>query len=79
MDQGVPQLGPAIAGELAEAYRDALNLVHGQLHPTLPMQVVSTGLPYLIVPVQTGLDSARISHPDFERLLNVLSFRAKRR
>ena len=28
MDQGVPQLGHAIAGELAEAYRDALNLVH---------------------------------------------------
>jgi trans-2,3-dihydro-3-hydroxyanthranilate isomerase len=26
MDQGVPKLGPAIAGELAEAYRDALNL-----------------------------------------------------
>jgi trans-2,3-dihydro-3-hydroxyanthranilate isomerase len=71
MDQGVPQLGHAIAGELAEAYRDALNLVPGQLHPTLPMQVVSTGLPYLIVPVRSGLDSARISHPDFERLLNV--------
>jgi PhzF family phenazine biosynthesis protein len=71
MDQGVPQLGHAIAGELAEAYRDALNLVRGQLHPALPMQVVSTGLPYLIVPVQTGLESARISHPGFERLLSV--------
>jgi trans-2,3-dihydro-3-hydroxyanthranilate isomerase len=71
MDQGVPQFGHAIAGELAEAYRDALNLAHGQLHPALPMQVVSTGLPYLIVPVQAGLDSARISHPDFERLLGV--------
>jgi len=71
MDQGVPQFGHAIVGELAEAYRDALSLVHGQLHPALPMQVVSTGLPYLIVPVQTGLDSARISHPDFEQLLSV--------
>ncbi len=69
MDQGVPQLGSAIAGELAEAYRDALNLTHGHLHPALPMQVVSTGLPYLIVPVQSGLDSARISHPGFEGLL----------
>src|ERR1700761_520617 len=71
MDQGVPQLGHPIAGELVEAYRDALNLVRGQLHPSLPMQVVSTGLPYLIVPVQAGLDRARISHPDFERLLNL--------
>jgi len=71
MDQGVPQFGHAIVGELAEAYLDALSLAHGQLHPALPMQVVSTGLPYLIVPVRTGLDSAGISHPDFERLLNV--------
>jgi trans-2,3-dihydro-3-hydroxyanthranilate isomerase len=71
MDQGIPQLGHAVSGELAEAYRDALNLVPGQLHPALPMQVVSTGLPYLIVPVQSGLDRARISHPDFERLLDV--------
>ena len=62
MDQGVPKLGPAIAGELAEAYRDALNLARGQLHPALPMQVVSTGLPYLIVPVHSGLERARISH-----------------
>jgi len=69
MDQGVPTLGPAIAGELAQAYRDALNLAHGDLHPALPMQVVSTGLPYLIVPVQSGLDGARISHPGFEGLL----------
>ena len=69
MDQGVPELGPPIAGDLAQAYRDALNLAHGQLHPALPIQVVSTGLPYLIVPVHRGLGSARISHPDFERLL----------
>jgi trans-2,3-dihydro-3-hydroxyanthranilate isomerase len=69
MDQGVPKLGPPIAGELAQAYRDALNLAHGHLHPALPMQVASTGLPYLIVPVQAGLERARISHPGFEGLL----------
>ena len=69
MDQGVPALGPPIAGDLAEAYRDALNLAPGQLHPALPMQVASTGLPYLIVPVQRGLDRARITHPGFEGLL----------
>ena len=69
MDQGVPQFGPAIAGEQAQAYCDALNLAHGQLHPALPMQVVSTGLPYLIVPVQAGLERARISHSHFEELL----------
>ena len=70
MDQGVAKLGPAITGEMAEAYRDALNLARGQLHPALPMQVVSTGLPYLIVPVQSGLESAGIRHPGFEGLLD---------
>ena len=69
LDQGVPTLGPAITGELAEAYRDALNLLPGHLHPALSMQVVSTGLPYLIMPVRSGLDGARISRPGFERLL----------
>ena len=48
---------------------DALNLAPGQLHPALPVQVVSTGLPYLIVPVQGGMEDARISHPRFERVL----------
>jgi predicted PhzF superfamily epimerase YddE/YHI9 len=33
-------------------------------------QVASTGLPYLIVPVQSGLERARISHPGFEGLLD---------
>jgi PhzF family phenazine biosynthesis protein len=69
MDQGIPHFGPAIASEPAHAYRDALNLAPGQLHPALPVQVVSTGLPYLIVPVQGGLEDARISHPRFEELL----------
>jgi trans-2,3-dihydro-3-hydroxyanthranilate isomerase len=69
MDQGVPHFGPPIAGEQARAYSNALNLAPGQPHPALPMQVVSTGLPYLIVPVQGGLERARISHPRFEELL----------
>jgi PhzF family phenazine biosynthesis protein len=69
MDQGIPHFSPAIASEPAHAYRDALNLAPAQLHPALPVQVVSTGLPYLIVPVQGGLEDARISHPRFEELL----------
>ena len=69
MDQGVPHFGPAIAGEQARAYGNALNLAPGHLHPALPVQVVSTGLPYLIVPVQGGLERAAISHPRFEQLL----------
>lgn len=69
MDQGVPQFGSVVTGAQADLYRDALNLDRADLHPELPMQVVTTGLPYLIVPVQSGLEQAAIRHPAFEALL----------
>jgi PhzF family phenazine biosynthesis protein len=65
MDQGVPHFGPTISGEQAAALADALSLAAGDLHPSLPLQVVSTGLEYLIVPVVEGLERARIRVPDF--------------
>ncbi|EGR4265685.1 PhzF family phenazine biosynthesis protein [Vibrio cholerae] len=34
-----------------------------------PMEVVSTGLPYLIVPITSGIEKAKISIMDFEILL----------
>lgn len=71
MDQGAPHFGPAITGEQARTYSSALNLAPGHLHPALPVQVVSTGLPYLIVPVQAGLERAAIQHRQFEQLLAV--------
>jgi trans-2,3-dihydro-3-hydroxyanthranilate isomerase len=69
MDQGVPQFGPPVEGERAAALREALGLTADHVHPALPMQVVSTGLHYLIVPVSGGLGQARICRPDFELLL----------
>lgn len=69
MDQGVPEFGQTVVGERADALSSALGLTLDHLHPTLPMQVVGTGLAYLIVPVASGLDAARIRHPDFELLL----------
>lgn len=69
MDQGVPRFGPTVVGERAVVLRDALGLTRDHLHPALPMQVVSTGLDYLIVPVTRGLDQARICRPDFDALL----------
>ena len=69
MDQGAatfeaPMVDPAIA-----TFLEALNLSRSDLHPTLPLQVVSTGLPYLIVPITANLEHARIVHPRFEALL----------
>src|SRR5690242_17003774 len=52
LDQGIPQFLETVddRGRLA----DALNLAQHDLDPDLPMEVVSTGLRYLIVPVRAG-------------------------
>jgi PhzF family phenazine biosynthesis protein len=67
LDQGAPEfLGSADdRGEVAAAFNLALH----DLAAELPMEVVSTGLRYLIVPVRPGaLARARISH-DITELL----------
>lgn len=71
MDQGQPALGSPLAGQDAAGFAAALGLGRDDLH-RLPMQVVSTGLPYLIVPVARGLDRARIVVDDFEERLAVV-------
>ena len=68
MNQGPPTLGSPLGGQDAAGFAGALGLGRGDLH-RLPMQVVSTGLPYLIVPVSGGLDRARIAVGDFEERL----------
>lgn len=71
MNQGTPALASPLGAQDAARFADALGLSPGDLHE-LPMQVVSTGLPYLIVPVARGLDRARIAVGDFgERLARV--------
>lgn len=47
----------------------ALNLSESDVAENLPLQVVSTGLPYLIVPVSKGLDKACICTRQFKSLL----------
>ena len=51
------------------AFLDALNLGRGHLLDQFPLQIVSTGLPYLLVPVNRDLDAARIMKPEFEKQL----------
>src|SRR6202042_3501016 len=68
MNQGSAALGPPLAGPDAARFASALGLSPEDLH-RLPMRVVSTGLPYLIVPVAGGLDRARITVGDFEQRL----------
>lgn len=66
MDQGRASFGPALDSAVVLA---ALGLETRDLFLGLPLQVVSTGLPYLVVPLSRGLDRARILHRDFEGLL----------
>jgi len=70
MDQGPADFGPIVTGELQDRYWEALGLPGTAVRAELPMQMVSTGLPYLIVPVQPeGLAVAAIQALDFEALL----------
>jgi PhzF family phenazine biosynthesis protein len=70
MDQGTARLGPVVTGELAGRCRAALGLPRDPDPHGLPLQVVTTGLPYLIVPVRAdGLAAAAIRGPGFEALL----------
>jgi PhzF family phenazine biosynthesis protein len=78
IDQGRPEFLGVVAGDAVAPLYTALDLpgpTAGTAGPAgprsgeLPLEVVSTGLRYLIVPVRGGLERARIVRPDFADLL----------
>lgn len=69
MNQGTVHFQPPLAAEVRCEIAAALTLELADLHPELPLQVVSTGLPYLIVPLRRGLERARIGTTDFGAVL----------
>ena len=69
MDQGVATVEPPVSAAKNETFLKALNLSIADLAPDFPLQVVSTGLPYLVVPIKSNLEHAQIVVPDFEALL----------
>lgn len=69
MDQGKPQFGATLDAEIVSQILAALNLEESDLYPGLPLEVVSTGLPYLLVILASGLERAAIVRPGFEALL----------
>lgn len=69
LDQGAPEfLGRLKENDIARVCQ-RLNLERADLDGDLPLEVVSTGLRYLIVPVRGALAKARIVSADFETLL----------
>jgi trans-2,3-dihydro-3-hydroxyanthranilate isomerase len=73
--QQVQFLSPVLSSSEIEAIMHAVNLSVGDKHPVLPLEVGSTGLPYLIVPVIRNLDKARIVAGDLEETLRRLNAR----
>lgn len=69
MDQGPAAFGPPLGAATRGELLAALNLSPEDLMAELPLQVVSTGLPYLIVPLGANLANARIVRHDFAALL----------
>lgn len=69
-DQGKPTFGEPMRPGYRERIAAALNLEINDLHPELPVEWVSTGLRYLIVPViGSALARARIASAHFAELL----------
>jgi PhzF family phenazine biosynthesis protein len=74
IDQGRPEFLGTVAWDAAAPLYEALDLpgpadLSATRGERLPLEVVSTGLRYLIVPVRGALDRARIVRPDFADLL----------
>ncbi|WP_256578235.1 PhzF family phenazine biosynthesis protein [Pseudomonas sp. PIC25] len=70
MDQGEAEWGVRLSGEDARLYAEAFSLAAGDLDARYPVCVVSTGLPYLLLPVNgAALIRARQNRADLDRLL----------
>ncbi|UWQ32377.1 PhzF family phenazine biosynthesis protein [Leisingera sp. M527] len=69
MDQGLPLYLADLNGPAARELASCFSLAPEDLAPGLPMEVISTGLRYLVVPVHQGLDRAAIRVPDLEHRL----------
>lgn len=64
MNQGRAEFGAALDGAVSSSFLAAMGFPAAAALPDFPPQVVSTGLPYLIVPVAGGLERARVAVPD---------------
>lgn len=60
MDQGKPHFETPLELNKSSKFLKAFNLTEKDVHGKFPLQVVSTGLPYLIIPVQCDLEKVKI-------------------
>lgn len=69
MNQGKAEFIGLLDIEKYTEYLNPLNLSIEDLDGKYPLEVISTGLPYLLIPVKSGLETARILVDNYENLL----------
>ncbi|MBN1500265.1 MAG: PhzF family phenazine biosynthesis protein [Spirochaetes bacterium] len=69
MNQGIASFIRTLNKDNSRIIAAAMYLSADDLHQDYPVEVVSTGLPYLLLPVNGALEKVRISIPDFEQLI----------
>ncbi len=75
MNQGVPDFINTIPVNCYAEIADSLNLSLNDMDANFPLEVVSTGLPYLLIPLSGNIGKCKITHSHFEQLLH--KFNAK--
>lgn len=70
MTQGQAEFGKIIDGHDRETLFTALNISATDLHPNLPIQVVSTGHSKVMIPI-ASIDTLNALNPDMNTLLNL--------
>ena len=70
MNQGIPVFINTIPENHYSEIAESLNLTVSDLDLRFPLEVISTGLPYLLIPLSNNIDRCKIIHPDFTQLLN---------
>lgn len=69
MNQGEAEFICEVSKEKRNKYVHALNLSEENLSEEFPMEVVSTGLPYLLVALTSGIENVKIISSKFEEML----------
>jgi trans-2,3-dihydro-3-hydroxyanthranilate isomerase len=71
MNQGIPEFKKILSNEQEVEFLKYLNLEFEDKYEEFPLQVISTGLPYLIIPIKTNaLEKSKIIISDLENQLN---------
>ena len=69
MNQGTPNYINQVSVEYYQEICEALSIDLADLDANYPIEVVSTGLPNLLVPLRQNIDQVKINRPDFEALI----------